>query len=344
MTKQQILHLMDDTTAGGVMRVVDYITGCPAIGEEAEHRVHVLPRRGAILPPQTGVDVIVSHLTVSWRALPALIALRAMHPAATLIHVEHSYTAGFAARKVRHMGRFCTLLRTAYAMMDGIVAVSRDQRDWMLREKLARREKLFHISPCVDLADFTALPAPEGAPRVFGLIGRLHEQKGFATAINAFKATRNPALRLKIFGAGPLEEELKALAEGDARISFEGFRAAPAQAMAEVDCVLMPSRWEAFGLVAQEGLAAGRTVLVADVDGLRDQIADGALKVEVGTCAAWQDAIETVASGAFADRPRPVLQGEARFAARWLQMLDTLRPAQADLQTGTQAQAAPLAA
>ncbi|MCT8160087.1 glycosyltransferase [Pseudoruegeria sp. SHC-113] len=328
MTKQQILHLMDDTTAGGVLRVVDYITGCEAIRADAEHRVHVLPRRGAILPPQTGVDVIVSHLTISWRALPALIALRAMHPAATLIHIEHSYTAGFAARKVRHMGRFCTLLRTAYAMMDAVVAVSRDQRDWMRREGLARAEKLFQISPCVDLTGFAALPAPQGAPRVFGLIGRLHEQKGFATGIKAFRATQDPALRLKIFGAGPLEEELKALAEGDARISFEGFRADPSQAMAEIDSLLMPSRWEAFGLVAQEALAAGRTVLVADVDGLRDQIADGALRVEVGTPEAWRDAIEAAADGAFAGHANAPVQAlsQARFAARWQQMLAELLP------------------
>jgi glycosyltransferase involved in cell wall biosynthesis len=41
------------------------------------------------------------------------------------------------------------------------------------------------------------------------------------------------------------------------------------------DAVVVPSRFEAFGLVATEARMAGRPVLVADVDGLPEQVAQG---------------------------------------------------------------------
>jgi glycosyltransferase involved in cell wall biosynthesis len=62
--------------------------------------------------------------------------------------------------------------------------------------------------------------------------------------------------------------------------------------MASVDAVVMPSRREPYGLVALEALAAGRALLVSDVDGLRDHARNGAITVKGLTAAAWADALE----------------------------------------------------
>ena len=99
----------------------------------------VVPR-GRFSAPALDDDIIVSHLSVSWRNLPQLVALRARYADRTLIHVEHSYTAAFTGLKVRHRTRFFALLRTAYSLFDRLVAVSEAQGRWLAERGLVRRE------------------------------------------------------------------------------------------------------------------------------------------------------------------------------------------------------------
>ena len=74
--------------------------------------------------------------------------------------------------------------------------------------------------------------------------------------IRAVTEIRDASLRLEIFGTGAEEESLRALAKGDERITFHGHAISPEAAMRAVDLVAMPSRWEAYGLVALEARAA----------------------------------------------------------------------------------------
>lgn len=291
MSPKTIVHLVDDTTAGGVMRMLDFIETNPAMARLGRHRVQVVAR-GRLAAPQLDAEIIVSHLSVSWRNLPMLVGLRARHADRTLIHVEHSYTAAFTGLKVRHKTRFFALLRTAYSLFDRVVAVSEAQGRWLVGRGLVRRETLAVIPSCVDLAPFLALPARYGAPRVIGAIGRFDEQKGFDTLIRAFRQTDNPDLRLRLIGDGADRALLEELATGDHRISFHGHSNDPAAVMEALDIVAMPSRWEAYGLVALEARAAGRTLLASPVDGLKDHIAAGAREVPGGTVEGWRQAIE----------------------------------------------------
>ncbi|MFD0979514.1 glycosyltransferase [Tropicimonas aquimaris] len=292
MSPRTIVHLVDDTTAGGVMRMLDFIATNPEMARLGRHRVQAVAR-GRLAAPQLDEEIIVSHLSVSWRNLPMLVGLRARYADRTLIHVEHSYTAAFTGLKVRHKARFFALLRTAYSLFDRVVAVSEGQGRWLAGRGLVRKEALAVIPSCVDLEPFLALPARYGAPRVIGAIGRFDEQKGFDTLIRAFRETTNPELRLRLIGDGADRAALEELARGDSRISFHGYSSHPAAEMAKLDIVAMPSRWEAYGLVALETRAAGRPLLVARVDGLQDHVAGGAREVAGGTVAAWRDAIAT---------------------------------------------------
>ncbi len=272
----RIAHLVDDTNPGGVTRYLDFLASDPAMAALARQEIVVVPRnRPASV--RVAADVIVSHLAISWRGLPGLMALRARHAGTPLIHVEHSYSAGFVAANVTARRRFFTLLRTAYALFDRVVAVSHAQGRWLLARDVVRPEALTVIQPQVDLSRFRAIPRPSGPIRCFGAIGRLDGQKGFELLVQAFRALEDPELMLKVFGDGPERTRLEALAAGDPRIGFEGFAPDPSQAYAACDAVVMPSRWEPYGLVAQEALAAGRPVLVSGVDGLSDHVASGAI-------------------------------------------------------------------
>ena len=289
MKQPLIIHLIDDTTPGGVTRVVDHIVSSERLAQTGRHVIRFVPK-GALALPRIRADVIVSHMTISWRLLPALIALRATNPSTPIIHVEHSYTQSFTALNVAHRDRFYSLLRTGFALFDHVVPVSRAQGSWMVTRGLVPSQKCTVIQSAVDLTEFETLPAPSGKPRVFGALGRLVEQKGFDALIQAFVQVDAPDIELKIFGDGAMRSMLEKLAADDPRISLLGHRGDPVSAMAEIDTLLVPSRWEAFGLVAQEAMAARRCVIVSDVDGLNDQIQDGAIGVGGGVDC-WVDAI-----------------------------------------------------
>ena len=329
MTRPVIVHLVDDATAGGVTRLLSHLSAAPAMTALADHRVQLIPRR-RLGAPRLAADMIVSHLSVSWSSLPALMALRAVNPATPLVHVEHSYTEGFTTHRVPRLGRFLTLLRAAYALFDRIVAVSDGQARWLLDNTLVAPEALVTIPSVVDVAPFLALTQPVGAPRALLAMGRLDPQKGFDVLITAFRGISAPDLRLTITGDGPERAQLEALAEGDSRITFTGTMVDPVTAIAAAHAVLMPSRWEAYGLVALEARAAGRLVLASNIDGLQDHIASGAVAVAETTVTAWQDALRTLAAADETRRldvaraRRDAAAAPAHFAAGWADLIKTL--------------------
>ena len=280
--RPMILHLVDDATAGGVMRVVDFIQSSTGMAEMGEHQVQQV-KRGKIIARPFQADVIVSHLAISWRSLPALIAIRAANATKQFIHIEHSYTEAFVALKVKNRRRFAALLKVAFSLFDRVVAVSHAQANWITSRGFCAPTKLATIQSCVDLAAYRNIPSLTKPARIFGAIGRLDEQKGFDTLIAAFRKCSNPDIRLHIFGEGNQETALRNLASGDDRIVFKGFIKDPVAAYAQVDVVVMPSRWEAYGLVAIEALSAGRQLICANVDGLNDHKVGGANLVKVGS-------------------------------------------------------------
>ncbi|WP_371153841.1 glycosyltransferase [Jannaschia sp. 2305UL9-9] len=328
MGRPRIVHLVDDTTAGGVMRVLDHIMTAPPMGELADHSLQRIDR-GKVSLAGMDADIVVSHLAVSWRAMPMLMALRLRHPNTPLVHVEHSYTEAFVALNVARKGRFATLLRLAYGLFNRVVAVSQAQGDWLVRSGAVPMAKLDVIRSCVDLSAFRAVPALATPPRVIGAIGRLDRQKGFDTLIRAFRNLPQTDIALHIYGEGDQEAALRALAGDDPRIRFMGFSADPVAAMAAVDIVAMSSAWEAYGLVAIEALAAGRGLLVNDIDGLVDHAPNGAQTVEGGTVAAWQRALADAVGDATPkapSKPRSSQFLEDAFVAGWRDLTARLSP------------------
>ena len=306
MTKQTIMHLIDDATPGGVMRVLDYVTTHRDLTGTMRHKVRQI-KRGSLSAPRLDADLIVSHLAISWRALPFLMQLRALNARTPMLHVEHSYTAGFVAHNVPSRLRFHTLLRTAYALFDKIAAVSAAQRDWLATRELVDPAKLELLRSAVDVMPFLRLPSVDHPPKVIGAIGRLDAQKGFDTLIRAFRACGRPDLRLEIFGDGAERAALETLAGNDPRIRFHGHCADQVAIMGSVDVVAIPSRWEAYGLVALEARAAGRGVLVSGVDGLADHLRDGAQRVDSTVCG-WLTALEALDKGVLTQTRRARLR------------------------------------
>ncbi|MBC8064646.1 MAG: glycosyltransferase family 4 protein [Chlorobia bacterium] len=121
-------------------------------------------------------------------------------------------------------------------------------------------------------------PAPllEGPPRV-GAFGRLVKEKGFDVLIQA--ATMAPDIHVDIYGSGPAESELKALAVSTGvqdRITFHGQITDVAAAMNQVDLICVPSVWdEAFPYSILEAMAMARSVVASRVGGVPEVVQEG---------------------------------------------------------------------
>lgn len=325
-----VCHLIDDLSPGGVTEYLQFLQKHPGMAELAHHKVVPVSRYHPARAEIEG-DVIVSHLGICWRGMPGLVALRAQHPKTPLVHVEHSYCEGFAALNVPHQRRFTTLLRCAYAMFDRVVAVSAAQAAWLRRKRMVRAELLTVISPSVMLSGLEDLAAPQEPIRRIGALGRLHPQKGFDLLIQAFREVEVEGAELMIFGDGSEAAALRAAATGDRRIRFCG-HVSKTVALQSCDAIAMPSRWEPYGLVAQEARMAGRMVLSSGRDGLRDQVGPGVIEVKDYTVDAWAGALEGLmtlppvsTSGALLTRPTVAAVGE-RCVQGWRLLLADLCP------------------
>lgn len=314
----RIVHLVDDTKADNLFSYLDFLASDPGMRRLGTHRIVAVQRHRPASQP-LDADIIVSHLTISWRALPGLMALRARTPGVPIFHVEHTHCEGYVAANITARARHLALLRCAYSLFDRVVAQSETQGRWLVGRGLIAEDALAVIPPCGELAPFRALPAPTGPVRTIGAVGKLDAQAGFDRLIAAFRALPHPDLRLRLVGDGPDRPALETLAHGDSRISFAGAPADRASALRDLDAVAIPSRWAACALPAIEARAAGRAVLASRTDAHCDEAEAGAILVG-GSAEDWTAALERlVANGAAAIPPRPM--DEAITRKGWLDLL-----------------------
>ncbi|MGY1784312.1 glycosyltransferase family 4 protein [Geodermatophilus sp. SYSU D00698] len=160
----------------------------------------------------------------------------------------------------------------------------------------------------------------DGRPLVLA-VGRLHPQKGYdvlldAAAALARGAAGDRAPLVAIAGDGPLEAELSArIAAQRLPVTLLGRRDDVADLLAAADLVVLPSRWEARSLTAQEALRAGTPLVATRTGGLPELLGDGALLVPAGDAAALAGAVADL----LADPARAAALAEAgrARAAGW---------------------------
>ncbi|MCU4674236.1 glycosyltransferase [Catenovulum sp. 2E275] len=106
-------------------------------------------------------------------------------------------------------------------------------------------------------------------------VGRYHASKAWDTLIKAFKQVPTAAnVKLKFFGSGSLENELKHLAKGDPRIEFVGFRKDIKDLYQCFDLLVCPSRFEPLPRVMLEAYDGGVPIIASDEGGCKELIED----------------------------------------------------------------------
>jgi len=198
------------------------------------------------------------------------------------------------------------------------------------------------ISVIRDAVDSPAFQAPADTARFrdeFALqdgvltvaaAGQLIARKGHHYLLQAIAAIRHRySLRLIIFGAGPLDTQLRAAAAElglNDVVQFAGFRDDLDQLMPNFDVFAHPALAEGMGVVTLKAAAAGVPVVGFDAGGLPEAVQHGStgLLVPVGDSDALGEAIATLLENATM-RARLGAAGRARMQKEF--SIDTMAQA-----------------
>lgn len=126
-------------------------------------------------------------------------------------------------------------------------------------------------------------------------VGRLHQQKGYDVLVPASVRWSSRSIKpvVLIAGDGPLRGELQNSIDAlGAPIRLLGRRSDIAELMQAADLVLLPSRWEARSLVAQEAMRAGRPLVTTTPGGMAELVGDAARVVPTGDVQALTEAVD----------------------------------------------------
>ena len=174
---------------------------------------------------------------------------------------------------VARMAYHCLLRATAWQAISTRIASA-------LVKKGIPPSRIVAIPNAVDTRRFRAIaPAPGTGPR-FVFVGRVVEEKGLGTLLEAFADILRayPEASLRIVGGGPLESALKQRAAAlgiDSRVDFAGHREDIETFLAEADFGVLPSRIEGLSNTLLEGMAAGLPMVASRVSGSEDLIRSG---------------------------------------------------------------------
>lgn len=172
-----------------------------------------------------------------------------------------------------------SLMHISYRLADRIVANSRATAADLGRFGLAREADVEVIHNPLDVASIqraASEPLDEpwlepDAPPVILAIGRLVEQKDFATFLRAIHRVHQAQdVRAIILGEGPLRADLERLMESlglENVVALPGFVSNPHRYTARAAVFVLSSRWEGFGNVIVEALAVGTPVVATHCPG-----------------------------------------------------------------------------
>jgi len=117
---------------------------------------------------------------------------------------------------------------------------------------------------------------------IFGFLGRFMAQKGFRYLVEAVGMLKSRGVspeRMRVLAVGSggflREDRERVTSMGlDGFFTFWPYHPEIASILKGIDCLVMPSLWEASGLLAMEAMVAGTPVIGTDCIGLRETLSD----------------------------------------------------------------------
>ncbi|MFD5162665.1 glycosyltransferase family 4 protein [Streptomyces hawaiiensis] len=295
-------------------------------GVGADH-VHV-PRSSdpvsvaALRAACAGADLVHAHgLHASFRTVLALSGRRVRTPLVVTWH-DRAHADGARAHMLRVLERrvvkaATVVLGTTSALVDrarltgardarlAAVALPGPRRPREPDDPDRRRPKV--------RAELGAIGRP-----LLMAVGSLERHRGYDVLLDAARAWRrlDPVPLVVIAGEGPLRGELQGRIEEEGlAVRLIGRRDDVTDLLAAADLALLPSRWEARSVLAQEALHTRVPLVATRVGGIPELVGDAAELVPYGDAKALADAVVRL----LGDRTRRELLSArgTRQAATW---------------------------
>ena len=244
-------------------------------------------RQLSALFKQEQFDVIQTHTSIAGAV--GRIAAKT-YTRSPVVHMIHAF-AGHPYRSFMFRKAAAIVERRLDRWTDYYIAGTRAMVERGVSDRIFKASKAVLIPNGIDLELFDSNfdSAPQPVPHSFdgvrptvtvGFLGRLEQQKGVPYLVRAAALVRqqNPHVRFRLAGEGKMRAELQQLAaelQVSDVIEFVGWQRNAAAFLKQIDILAMPSLWEAFGLSAAEGMAAGKPVVASRVEGLPEVVEDG---------------------------------------------------------------------
>ncbi len=216
------------------------------------------------------------HVARSWAVVCSMLAHRlGKH---MLVKVSGSWDLEHGPLAT-HAGRWHRLAYRSLANVDTWQAISQRIAATLVALGIPAA-RIAVIPNAVDAARFAHIAPRYGDNARFLFIGRLVEEKGLATLLEAFAdvSARHHDARLTIVGTGPLQEELVAMAAAlglAGTVVFAGHRDDIETAMAAANMGVLPSRVEGLSNALLECMASGLPMVASRISGNEDFVRDG---------------------------------------------------------------------
>jgi glycosyltransferase involved in cell wall biosynthesis len=282
-------------------------TGGAAATELAAHQIEFLSlgMRNGLADPRGWIrfhlwlrharpDIFHAHLPhAAWLSRWSRLAA----PVRVVLDTLHSSSIGKVGRKLGY--------RWSEWLPDKVTAVSHAVAQTHLAAAMVRKDNLIILPNGVDVEEWRPDTRVRTEVRrelelndefLWFAAGRLDPVKDYPTMLRAIAELPELA-HLVIAGAGPLEDELRALSKDlrlESRVKFLGFQSDIRRWMQAADGFVLSSRLEGLPMSLLEAAACAVPTVATDVPGTREAILDGqtGLLASAGSAHALRDAMK----------------------------------------------------
>lgn len=255
-------------------------------------------------------DVIHIHSTFAGLVIRPVLLLKRDGP--RVVYCPHGWAFSRETSQLSH--QVTKWVERVFAKIaDRIVCISGDEFKEAVRAGIsARRLVLVHngISRNRPPLDATSAIWPSQKTKVL-FIGRLDRQKGYDLLIEAARRLEE-LIDVRIIGASVIgKDEIPDVPRNVSLLGWMDRNQIEAH-LEKADLVVIPSRWEAFGLVALEAMRAAKPIVAFRIGALPEIVEDGAtgMLCEPVSVAPLVDALRQAAT---LDLPAAGQRGYARF-------------------------------